>query len=27
MRPLSDEEMALMREYGDVVHEHAGWFM
>jgi aryl-alcohol dehydrogenase-like predicted oxidoreductase len=25
--PLSDGEMALMREYGDVVHEHAGWFM
>jgi aryl-alcohol dehydrogenase-like predicted oxidoreductase len=25
--PLPEEEMAFMREYGDVVHEHAGWFM
>lgn len=25
--PLSDEEMAFMRAYGDVVREHAGWFM
>jgi aryl-alcohol dehydrogenase-like predicted oxidoreductase len=25
--PLPDEEMAFLREYGDVVHRHAGWFM
>jgi aryl-alcohol dehydrogenase-like predicted oxidoreductase len=25
--PLPEDEMAFMREYGDVVHEHAGWFM
>jgi len=27
MGPLSEDEMTFMREYGDVVHEHAGWFM
>jgi len=25
--PLPEDEMAMMRAYGDVVHEHAGWFM
>jgi aryl-alcohol dehydrogenase-like predicted oxidoreductase len=25
--PLQSDEMAFMREYGDVVHQHAGWFM
>lgn len=25
--PLPDDEMAFLREYGDVVHQHAGWFM
>jgi len=25
--PLQNDEMAFMREYGDVVHRHAGWFM
>ncbi len=25
--PLPDDEMSFMREYGDVVREHAGWFM
>jgi aryl-alcohol dehydrogenase-like predicted oxidoreductase len=25
--PLSDEELAWMREFGDVVHARAGWFM
>ena len=25
--PLPEDEMRFMREYGDVVHAHAGWFM
>jgi len=25
--PLPDDEMQFMREYGDHVHAHAGWFM
>ena len=25
--PLAEEEMQLMREYGDIVHAHSGWFM
>ncbi len=25
--PLADDEMVFLREYGDVVHRHAGWFM
>jgi len=25
--PLPEDELTFMREYGDVVHEHAGWFM
>jgi aryl-alcohol dehydrogenase-like predicted oxidoreductase len=25
--PLDEEKMAWMREFGDVVHETAGWFM
>lgn len=25
--PLPEDEMAFLREYGDVVHRHAGWFM
>jgi len=26
-RPLAEEEMAFMREYGDMVHRNSGWFM
>jgi hypothetical protein len=25
--PLQNDEMAFLREYGDVVRRHAGWFM
>ncbi len=25
--PLAEDEMRFMREYGDWVHEHGGWFM
>ena len=25
--PMPEDELAFMRDYGDVVHAHAGWFM